>query len=290
MTTMNSIAFVTDSTACLTREQEQEYGIHVVPLTMIFNGTSYREGRDISPDQFYEKLKATKDFPKTSQPAPGEFVEVFEALQQSHDTVLGLFVSEKLSGTINSARQAAQMVGGDIRIVDSGITSYGMAGPLLDGVHLARQGGTAEDVLQLWESELATMHAYFVVDTLEMLQRGGRIGGAAAAFGSLLQIKPILTIRDGKIDLFEKIRTHRRAMERILSLADESFGTDRSWRVGVVHADREKDAIALKEQLEARYPKVRFEVTELGPVVGCHAGPGVLALLYYSAESLIIRP
>lgn len=279
---MSKIAFVTDSTAYLSQQQVEEYGVTVVPLSVVFEGEVYREGVDLSAADFYTRLVNSKSFPTTSQPPVGEFAAVFERLLADHDTVMCLLLSRNLSGTVQSAEAAAQMVEGTVHVVDSRISSYGIAGPLMDGVELARAGGTAEDVLALWEQELPTEHAYFVVDTLEMLHRGGRIGGASAVFGALLQIKPILTITDGRIDLFEKVRTHRRAMERMLTEFDADASTGQHLRVGVVHAQRLEDAVKLRDELTAKYPNIEAEVSELGPVVGTHCGPGLLALVYYT--------
>lgn len=278
---MGKIAFVTDSTAYLAPAQVEEYGVSVVPLSVIFGDEAYREGVELSGEQFYHRLAVSKDFPTTSQPAVGEFVAVFERLLHDHDTVLCLLLSSKLSGTYHSAETASRMVDGDVRVVDSRIASYGIAGPLLDGIRLARNGGDADAVLALWERELASQHAYFVLDTLEYLHRGGRIGGASAVFGALLQIKPILTVIDGKIELFEKVRTHRRAMERMLSKFDELASTGVPLQVGVVHSQRLDDATTLHDDLCAKYPNIRADIADLGPVVGAHTGPGVLALLYY---------
>lgn len=281
MTEKQKIAFVTDSTAYLTHEQIQKHNITVVPLSVIFGDRAYREGFDITTDEFYPRLAASKTLPTTSQPPVGEFADAFEKLLKDHDTVMALLLSDKLSGTYRSAQTAAQMVGGDIRVVDSGIASYGIAGPLLDGVELAAQGGSAEEVMQLWDTELKSGRALFVVDTLEQLHRGGRIGGAAAAFGALLQIKPILTIDDGRIALYDKVRTHRRAMERILSEFDAAASGGERLQVGVVHSQRTEDAIRLRDDLVARYPNIRTDISELGPVIGTHTGAGVLALIYY---------
>ncbi|MCL6547326.1 MAG: DegV family protein [Alicyclobacillus sp.] len=278
---MGKIAFVTDSTAYLTNEQVERYNVTVVPLSVILDDHAYREGVDLEAGEFYRRLRTAKNVPTTSQPPVGEFAAVFERLLQDHDTVLALLLSSRLSGTFHSAEAAARMVGGDIVVVDSKIASYGIAGPLLDGIQLHRSGGTKQDVLSLWEKELARQKAFFVVDTLEQLHKGGRIGGAAAAFGSLLQIKPILTMVDGRIELFEKVRTHRRAMQRMMEEFDRDAGTGRPLKVGVVHADRRADAERLRDELLSRYPNIEAEISELGPVIGAHTGPGVLALLYY---------
>lgn len=278
---MGRIAFVTDSTACLTPEQVNEYDIHVVPLSVIFGDQTYEEGSDLTAAEFYQKLSAERTMPTTSQPSIGAFTSLFEGLLETHDAVLCLLLSGKVSGTVHTAESAARAVGGDITVIDSKIASYGIAGPLIDGIELYRNGGTKEDVLSLWEQELKEVHAYFVVDSLEQLHRGGRIGGAAAVFGSILQIKPILTMIDGRIDLFEKVRTHRRAMERMLAEFDAFARSGATVQVGVIHAQRLADAEQLRDQLQAQYPNIRAVISELGPVIGTHLGSGVLALVYY---------
>lgn len=278
---MGKIAFVTDSTAYLTQQQIEENNITVVPLSVIFGDKAYREGVELSAAQFYSMLSTEKAFPTTSQPPIGEFAKAFEELQKDHDTILCLMLSQKLSGTYSSAYSAAKMVGGDIHVVDSGIASYGIAGPLLDGIQLAKQGASVQDILDLWQKELSATKAYFLVDTLEQLHRGGRIGGAAAVFGALLQIKPILTIDDGQIALYEKVRTHKRALERILSEFDKDASTGQPLQLGIVHAVREADAIKLRDELLSKYSNVHADIAELGPVIGTHSGPGLLALVYY---------
>ena len=278
---MSKIAFVTDSTAYLTQAQIDEHQITVVPLSVIFGEQAYREGVDLTADEFYPMLAASKTLPTTSQPPVGEFAAAFERLLNDHDTVMCLLLSENLSGTVRSAQTAAQMVSGNIHVVDSRISSYGIAGPLLDGIELATRGGTPEEILALWEQELSTQKAFFLVDTLEQLHRGGRIGGAAAVFGALLQIKPILTIRDGRIDLYEKVRTHRRALERLWAELDADAKDGQPLQLGVVHSQRLEDALKLRDEVVAKYPNVRADVAELGPVVGAHTGAGLLAFIYY---------
>jgi DegV family protein with EDD domain len=281
---MKKIAFVTDSTAYLTPEQKEKYNITVVPLSVIFEGKAYREGEDLGTAEFYDRMAASKTLPTTSQPPVGEFVAAFERLLKDHDTVMCLLLSGQLSGTVRSAETAASMVDGNVIVVDSRIASYGIAGPLLDGAELARRGGTPEEIVALWQRAIENTTARFVLDTLDNLHKGGRIGGAAAVFGALLQIKPILTIRDGRVELFEKVRTHKRAMERILNEFHEVASQGTPLRVGVVHAQREADAIALKNQLVEQHPNIYAEVAELGPVIGVHTGPGLLALIYYPSE------
>ncbi len=280
---MGKIAFVTDSTAYLTQEQVEKYQIHVVPLGVIFGDHVYQEGVDLSTDEFYQRLQAGEALPTTSQPPIGEFVSLFERLLETHDDILCLMLSDKLSGTYRTAVSAAEMVNAQrIHVVDSRIASYGIAGPVMDGAELASHGATVEQILELWERVLAGQHAYFILDTLEYLHKGGRIGGAAAAFGALLQIKPILTLVDGRIDLFEKVRTHRRAMEHMFAQLESIASSGVSLKLAVVHSHRLADAVALRDDLAVRFPNIELEVSELGPVIGAHTGPGVLAFVFYS--------
>ena len=286
---MKRIAFVTDSTAYLTDEQASALGISVVPLSVIFPDASYREGVDISHKEFYEKLHHSSALPTTSQPSPGEFVSVFEELLANHDVVMCLLLSNALSGTLRSAETAAGMVNGDVIVVDSKISSYGIAGPLLDGMTMAQQGSSPEQIQAYWEEKREVMHSRFLVDTLEYLHKGGRIGGAAAVFGALLQIKPILTVIDGKIELHDKVRTHKRALDRVLADFDAHASQGRPIRLGVVHAERQGDAQTLVNELTSKYSNVYAELAELGPVVGTHTGPGLLALVWYEADPELLK-
>ncbi|QSO48135.1 DegV family protein [Alicyclobacillus mengziensis] len=286
---MKRIAFVTDSTAYLTDEQASALGISVVPLSVIFPDASYREGVDISHKEFYEKLHHSSSLPTTSQPSPGEFVSVFEKLLANHDVVMCLLLSNALSGTLRSAETAASMVKGDVIVVDSKIASYGIAGPLLDGMTMAKQGASPEQIKAYWEEKREVMHSRFLVDTLEYLHKGGRIGGAAAVFGALLQIKPILTVIDGKIELHDKVRTHKRALDRILADFDAHASQGRPIRLGVVHAERQEDAQTLVNELTSKYSSVYAELAELGPVVGAHTGPGLLAFVWYEADPELLK-
>jgi DegV family protein with EDD domain len=287
---MDNIGFVTDSTAYLSDDQVKRYGIRVVPLSVIFGDKAYREGVDLRNEEFYQMLQGAKQLPTTSQPPVGEFAKVFEEMLETHQHVLCLMLSKDLSGTYQSAKTAADMVDSNrITVVDSRIASYGIAGPLMDGVELARSGGTVDDVLKLWDEELSGLRAYFVVDTLEYLHKGGRIGGAAAVVGALLQIKPILTVIDGRIDLFEKVRTHRRALERVKQLLAEDAASGQPLQLAVVHTLRLQEAKALREELVEQYSNIQADVTDLGPVVGAHTGPGLLAIVYYPRKFVEAR-
>ncbi|RIV23108.1 DegV family protein [Alicyclobacillaceae bacterium I2511] len=278
---MPKIAFVTDSAADLTLKEIRDFNITVLPQQVIFADKSYRDGIDLTPDKFFTLLKESPQLPTTSQPSVGDLHAAFSRLMKDYDTVLALFVSQKLSGTYRTALSAAQMVGGDIHVVDSKFASFGLGGPLLDGVRLAKLGVSAMEIVHFWERVRESVRSWFVVDTLEYMHKGGRIGGAASIFGALLQIKPILTIKDGAVDLLEKVRTHHRAMERILSEFATVAAAGQPLRLAVIHSQRELEATELAAQLATQYPHVRVSVVALSAVISTHAGPGLLALLCY---------
>lgn len=284
MVALTRVAFVTDSTAYLTPEQAEQFEITVVPLSVVFEGQAYREGVELSNAEFYQRLGDAPALPTTSQPPVGEFVAVFERLLACHDVVMCLLLSGNLSGTLQSAAAAADMVAGRVIVVDSKIASYGIAGPLMDGVEMARTGASPDEITSYWERVRAKVQSRFVLDTLENLKKGGRIGGAAALMGALLQIKPILTVIGGRIELYEKVRTYHKALAKMLSDFDRDAAKGTPLRVGVVHARREQEATELLHALQTKYPQGRFELGELGPVLGTHTGPGAMALLWYEVE------
>ncbi|MDP9728632.1 DegV family protein [Alicyclobacillus tolerans] len=283
---MGKIAFVTDSTAYLTPDQERSLGISVVPLDIVIDGEAYAEGVDASYKEIYEKMAVSEKFPSTSQPSPSRFEQVFKKLIDSSEHILCLTLSSGLSGTYESAKNAAQRVNPQrITVFDSKITSFGLAGPLQDAVKMARSGCDVNQILEMWQYVSQHMVSRFLIDNLEALRRGGRIGGASALLGSLLQIKPILTVRDGKIDLYEKMRTHRRALEALRSEFHAFAEKHSQVRLGVIHRDRAEDAHSLLQELIGGHENVLGEVCELGPVIGMHTGPGLLALVYYPSKA-----
>ena len=279
---MPRVAVVTDSTADLSPELAAERAVTVVPLTVNLDGRSYLDGVDISADEFYRKLQTSSGHPTTSQPSPGQFLEVYERLLGGHEEVVSIHISAKLSGTLSSAQQAAKMIGGDrIHVVDSHFASMPLAALVLVAATRAGRGGNSAEILEDSHRVGEAMRCFFAVSTLEYLRRGGRIGGASALLGSVLQIKPILAIEDGQVVPRERVRTHERALLRLVELAQS---VDRSSGLCVVigHAAAEAAALALAERLEKTAESL--VVQPLGPVVGAHAGPGTVGVAVYPAE------
>ena len=276
-----SVAIVTDSTADLPPELAASRSITVVPLTLNFEGQSLLDGVDIQPDEFYRRLPSVTTHPTTSQPSPGRFAEAYSSLLADHDAIVSIHISEKLSGTYASARQAADMTDPKrIRVVDSELVSMSLGLISLVASAMATGGAEAETIEAKVLEMRSHIQTYFSVATLEFLRRGGRIGRASALLGSVLQVKPVLCIRDGLVTPLERVRTFDRALNRIVELARE---TDRGHGVCVIvgHANAASDAERIGRELEPIAETLMIQ--PLGPVVGAHAGPGVVGVGCYPA-------
>ena len=279
---MNSVAIVTDSTADLAPELTRTRGITVVPLTLNFEGKSLLDGVDIRPDEFYRRLPSATDHPTTSQPSPGRFADAYASLLGKHEAVVSIHISQKLSGTYESARQAAEMTDPKrVRVIDSELVSMSLGLLTLAASSMAASGLDAGAIETKVLDMRPDVQTYFSVATLEFLRRGGRIGRANALVGSVLQVKPVLSIRDGLVTPLERVRTFERAMTRVVELARE---VDRGHGVCVIvgHADAEADAERIGRDLDSIAETLLIQ--PLGPVVGAHAGPGVVGVGCYPAE------
>jgi DegV family protein with EDD domain len=251
-------------------------------LTLNLDGKSFLDGVDITPAEFYKRLPATSTHPTTSQPSPGRFAETYKALLEDHESIVSIHISEKLSGTVASARQGADMTDpARIRVIDSEVASMSLGLMTLVASTLAARGADPEAI----EAKIIAMRphvqTYFSVATLEFLRRGGRIGRANALLGSVLQVKPVLCIRDGLVTPLERVRTFDRALNRIVELTRE---LDRGRGVCIIvgHADAEADAERVALELEPIADTLMIQ--PLGPVVGAHAGPGVVGVGCYPAD------
>jgi DegV family protein with EDD domain len=279
-----SVAIVTDSTADLPPELAATRSITVVPLTLNFDGKALLDGVDIRPDEFYRRLHSVTAHPTTSQPSPGRFAEVYKSLLADHDSVVSIHISQKLSGTHESARQAAAMTDAKrVRVIDSELVSMSLGLITLAASSLAASGKDGAAIEAKVLDMRASIQTYFSVATLEFLRRGGRIGRASALLGSVLQVKPVLCIRDGLVTPLERVRTFERALNRVVELTRE---VDRGHGVCIIvgHADAEADAQRIARELDPIAETLMIQ--PLGPVVGAHAGPGVVGVGCYPAELL----
>jgi DegV family protein with EDD domain len=275
-------AIVTDSTAYIPKELKEKYNIHMIPLSVNFGVESYREEVDITADQFFEEIKSKSELPTTSQPPVGEFVELFEKLGQEHDAVISIHLSSRISGTYQGAVAAGEMVENvKVFTFDSEISCMVQGFYALEAAELAQEGKTAEEIMSRLDEMKTTMKAYFMVDDLTNLQRGGRLSGAQAFVGSLLQVKPILHFENKVIVPFEKIRTRKKALKRLFELFDEVASSNEPMRAVLIHANRPEEAEELKAELAQKYPNVEFLISYFGPVIGTHLGEGAIGLGWY---------
>ena len=280
---MQKVGIITDSTAYIPEALLKQYNISIVPLILIWGEETFEDGVDMKPGEFYKRLANTKVMPTTSQATIPSMQRAFtDLLEQGYD-VLGIFISSKLSGTMDSAIQARKLMskGADrIAIVDSLATTMAMGWPVLTAARAAEAGENLEECKKVAEQARDQTGVLFVVETLEFLRRGGRIGGAQAMLGTALNIKPLLELQEGRIESVEKIRTKGKAFSRMLDLAEEKMSGRTPVRLATVHANAETDALAVLETARIRFNPTETLHSLLSPVIGTHAGPGTVALAY----------
>ena len=283
-----SIKVVTDSTSDLPKSLADALGITVVPLNVHFGDDTYKDGIDITSEEFYMRLKGETQLPKTSQPSVNDFVQAYESLTSQGDDVISIHISEKLSGTLNSAWQArntweeeasGRQGQGSVEIIDSGLASMGLGLVVLEVARLVNDGATREDVQRALGTMIAKTRCFVLLDTLEYLVKGGRIGKASAFVGTLLSIKPILTVADGEVHPLERVRTREKGIAKLMELA-QGVAPIRS--ASISHSSTPEEVQRVKDGLSSLVSPADIIVADFGPVVGTYAGPGGLGLCIMS--------
>jgi DegV family protein with EDD domain len=280
------VKIVADTTSGLPLDVAAQRGVSMVPQIIIFGEESYRDDTEIDTEAFLSKLRASETLPKTAAPPPALFAPIFEELTAEGETVICLHPSTELSGTVRSATVAAQdFPDADIRVVDTRTIAAPLATMVLLAAEWAREGVDADTIIERVHHLMARQQVYFVVHTLEYLHRGGRIGGARALVGGLLQIKPILTLRDGRVEPLEQQRTHKRAVARLRELVLEGEGhPDRpEAHLAVMHVDAEAEAQALAQTFADQLGLQDIPIYLLPPAIVVHGGPGILGASYFAA-------
>ena len=274
-------AIVTDSTAYIPGELREQWNIQMIALQVILGNKVFREEVDIGSQVFFEKVRHQKELPTTSQPPVGEFVTLFEKLAaDGYTAVISIHLSSGISGTFQGSVTAGSMVEGiAVYPFDSEISCMVQGFYALEAAEMAERGVEPEAILDRLEELKVTANAYFMVDDLAHLQRGGRLSSTQAFIGSLLQVKPLLHFVNKQIVPFEKIRTRKKAMKRIGELLGEAVGTaDSKYRAVIIHANREAEALEWKTELESQYPTVEFSLGYFGAVIGTHLGEGAMGM------------
>ena len=279
----DKIVVVTDSSAYIPEEALGDLSIPVIPLWVHFGDERFRDGVDIDPPTFYQRLQTGAAFPKTSQPSAGEFWDFFRQAGAEAAGLVGIFVTSKLSGTVANAEAArAELSDMLIRVVDSLSTSMGMGFMVLAAARAAAAGRSLDQVVAAAEEMRERVQLLFAVDTLEYLHRGGRIGGAKWLLGTALNIKPLLHMKDGTIEPLAQVRTKRKAIARMLDVAEERLGGRRMAEASVIDANSPEEGDAVAEQAKERFGLSQVYRTVLSPAIGTHAGPGTVGITFYA--------
>ncbi|MFC4618541.1 DegV family protein [Camelliibacillus cellulosilyticus] len=282
---MEKIALAADSTSYLPKEVVEKYNIHIVPLNVVFGNETYKEDIELGSSEFYKKVRTSKALPTTSQPAIGDFISLYEKLVASgYEDVILVTLSSHISGTYQTATMAGQSVEGiRVHVFDSEIAALAEGFFVLEAAQMIEAGKSVQEILdRLKDIRERGVKAYFMVDDLNHLHRGGRLTGAQAFLGSLLKMKPILTFKEKKIVPIEKIRTKKRALNRLKEYLEEDAKTGVPIRASVITAEAQEDADALAAEIRQTYPNVEVDTGYLGAVIGTHTGEGTIGLTWYT--------
>ncbi|MDX1413499.1 MAG: DegV family protein [Candidatus Promineifilaceae bacterium] len=276
------VAIVTDTTANLSNELLKKYDIQVIPLTVNWAGRSLLDNVDITTKEFYKQLAKAKEMPTTSQPSVGQFIEFFSKVQETAETIVGIFISDELSGTLDSARSAAkEMPDLKLELVDSRTTAAALALLVMKAARLAEEGQDYQEIAAALRALVPKLRLLFLVDTLEFLHRGGRIGGAQRLIGSVLSIKPILHIDDGRVESLESVRTQKKAIARMMQLVGNDTNWASSAHYGIMDAQSPDTADVVMQKIKDKGEPAELMRSSISPVIGTHTGPGCVGIAYY---------
>jgi len=272
-----TIKIVTDSASDIPSEVARKLGISIVPLTVSFGKKVYREGLDLNAEEFYSKLAQSEELPKTAQPSVGSFIDVYETLAQQDNEIISIHLSNKLSGTYNAALLAKEAMTKDCRIevVDSKSVSMGTGLTVIAAAKAVRDGVTFKEAMDIIHRNISRMHLLAFLQTLEYLERGGRLGKGKALLGALLHVKPLITVRDGEVQPFGRARTTRGALQRLYDFVNALLHIR---GLSIMYTTVSKEVEILAKLLAPLFPQDRIIVTQVGSTLGTHTGPGTLAV------------
>ena len=278
---MSKVAIVTDSSTNIPADIVKEHDLHIVPLTVIWGEENYYDGVDITTSEFYNRLETAKVMPSTSQPSVADFEVLFRSLHEKGYEILAILISEDLSGTISSATQAKKLLPeAKIEIVNSKSIAMALGFPVLSTAKAAKGGSSLAECKRIAEEACPKTGVIFVVETLEFLHRGGRIGGAKRFVGTLLNVKPILALEDGKVVSLDSVRTDKKALARLVELIEERTRGKKNIRLATLHGNNPDTAKFILEEASKKINPIEEVFSEVSPVVGTHTGPGVVGLAY----------
>lgn len=284
---MKNVAIVTDTTACVPPEQVNQYNIEVVPVQLIIDDRTYRDGIDISPAEFYARLRQSKKTPTTSSSSPDPYLNAYQNARRKARSILCLTEPAKFSAMFDSAKVAVKMAktvipDTVIEVIECHTAAAGQGLVALAAARAAAEDRTLDEVRRITDDIMSRINLFAMLDTLHYLARSGRVPQAAALVNSLLNIKPIFTLNHKDAHTVALPRTTKSALKRLLKLMETNVGQDRSLHVAVMHADAAEQAEALKKKISSMFDCVELFITEFTPVMGSHTGPGLFGVAYYS--------
>lgn len=283
--TKKRIAWVTDSTAYLTKELLEHPDVYVLPLAIIFDGEAFDDGIDLTTDELYQRIRSNKEIPNTSQPSAGKFAELYDKLKDEYDSAIAVHISSKLSGTFDSSSTGKEMSGFNVEVVDSHSMSYAITTLIEKGMALAEQGKTAKEIRNYLQSTAKHSNCYVLLGSLEQFYKGGRMSGTQYLLGNILQIKPIIQITSaGEFNLFQKVRSEKKAIKRMLELLSESLEKYRIDQVQIMHGNVIDKALELRKLVEERFPSLDIFVGEISSTIAVHSGEGTLAMVWLNED------
>jgi DegV family protein with EDD domain len=280
--TLVKTAWVTDSTAFLDEELKNHPDLYIMPLTILLDDEEFSDGVDLTADQLFERLKLLKNPPKTSQPSVGGFKSLYERLSKEYDRVVTLLLSSKLSGTVSSSEQAAKLVSIPVTTIDSKILTYPLTALLKKGMELLAEGNSLEFVIEQLESLRETNETYVLIGSLEQLHRSGRMSGVQFFLGSMLNVKPIIRIEDGALNVKEKARSEKKAKEKILDYLRSSYEEHHFKEVYILYGLNDEHASRWKDEFKNEFPQLEIICCPLGAVIGVHAGENTLGISWHN--------
>lgn len=279
---MSKVKIITDSTSDIPKSIADRYDIEILPLTILFDENEYRDWVDISPSDFYERMRNSDKLPTTSMVTPNDFSKVYETFLNEYDEIISIHLSSHVSGTYNSAVLAKEMVNKDrIIVIDSKNYTYGYGQFVVEAAVMAKEDKSSSEIIERIEYLKDNLKTLFVVDTLEYLKKGGRLSATKATIGTLLNLKPILTVEEGKIVAIDKARGFKKALKSIVEIIQEEGSDLRGQVLKMGHADNYEHLKIFEEIVEGTFGKCQIEEFEIGCVIGVYCGPGTVVIHYF---------
>lgn len=278
----NKIAWVTDSTAFLDEELKNHPDVYTIPLTILLDEQEYEDGVDLTPNELYARLKTLNNPPKTSQPAVGAFQKLYEKLSENYSVIIAILISSKLSGTVSSSKQAAQLVDIPVVTIDSKILAYPLSFLIKEGLKGIQMNESIESVISKIEALTDKNETYVLVGSLEQLHRSGRMNGLQFVLGSMLNIKPIISITNGELKVKEKARSEKRAKEKIVEQLRSSHEKAPIKEGHILYGLNPEAALKWKQELSGQFPEIEFQTYPLCATIGVHAGENTLGISWFN--------